>query len=161
MLTQRSVGPDVTPPKPTVRSSAAVAHQRESQRRHAALVRAAVNVLTLEGCWVWKHQVGALKIGDRFVKFGVAGQSDIIGSMPIRCPESRVLMSEGWLCPACSRTGLIPRAMAVECKVGEGRLSPDQESFLAEAARRGWWTFVCRDTIDELVKAVRAMMERT
>lgn len=53
----------------------------------------------------WRNNTGALKVGDRYVSFGSKGSSDIVGLLP---------------------SG---RLLAVECKFGKGRQSPDQKIF--------------------------------
>jgi hypothetical protein len=47
-----------------------------------ALVRQAVAYLTLNGCYVWRENVGAMRIRDRFVRFGHKGVSDVLGVSP-------------------------------------------------------------------------------
>ena len=144
------------PPNDAARSGSTA-----GQARHAALKRAALAALKAEGCWAWSQPVGALKVGDRFVRFGVAGQGDIVGSVPIPCPEAeRFTLLHDEHCHLCGGTEHIPRALVVEVKTGAGKLSPDQQSFLAEARRRGWLVIVCRDTVDELVATVRWAMGR-
>ena len=140
------------------RSAAAIAHQRAAQKRHGELKHAAMMALMLEGCWVWSQTTGSVITKDgRWIRMGTAGMTDIIGSIPRPCFLSEAPRLHAG-CRWCGGTGTIPRGLAVEVKTGTGALNDDQTSFLAEARRRGWFVFVCRDTVDDLVVAVREAM---
>lgn len=54
---------------------------------------------------IWRNNTGAIKVGERFVSFGLKGSADILGLL---------------------RGG---RFLAIEVKAASGRQSPDQKSF--------------------------------
>lgn len=69
---------------------------------------------------VWRSNVGGLRIGRRFVQFGIAGSPDIMG--------------------VC-RDGIF---IGCECKLGSAQLSVAQEPFHATALVCGARVFVAR-----------------
>ena len=75
-------------------------------------------------CWVERQNTGAARVGGRFIRFGWAGCSDLIGMM---------------------RDG---RFMAVEVKAPKGRLRPEQAVFLDRVRAGGGVGFVARDLRD-------------
>jgi hypothetical protein len=77
-------------------------------------------------CWVERMNSGAAKVGNRFIRFGWPGCSDVIGQL---------------------RDG---RFLAVECKAPKGRLSTEQTVFLERIAGAGGVAFVARDLRDVL-----------
>ena len=72
-----------------------------------ALVRAAVEYLLIRGIPCWRQNTGAVKSGNRFVRFGFRGVSDILGCLP---PAGRFL--------------------AVECKMPGRKATDDQLAFM-------------------------------
>ncbi len=88
--------------------------------------------LSKAGCLVWRNNTGALqdKTG-RLVRYGLCkGASDIIGV----CPDGRFL--------------------AVEVKTTKGRLTEDQERFIAAVRRSGGRAGVAR-CVDDALDIVR------
>ena len=61
------------------------------------------------GCTAWRNNSGAIKIGKRFIKFGLKGSPDIIGY---------------------NQKG---RFIGVEIKIGTDQLSIEQTNFIANA----------------------------
>ena len=92
-----------------------------------ALVAECVKILRARGCLAWRQNVGARKCGDRFVRFGFPGLSDIIGLTP-----------KG-------------RFIAIECKVGNNPVSEEQREFLTSVTGRNGLAMVVRDDPSELV----------
>ncbi len=74
--------------------------------------------------WAHRQNTGAAKVGNRFVKFGWRGCSDILG-----------MLKDG-------------RLLAVEVKASKGRLRPEQTEFLDLVRRFGGIGFVARDCRD-------------
>ena len=106
--------------------------KKRSKHVEQDLVKAVLQYLTLQGCLVWRQNQGAVKASykgkERFVRFcSRPGVSDIIG---------------------VSKWG---HFMAVECKKPKGRLTPDQESFLADVRIKGGLVCVPH-SIDELIE---------
>ena len=67
---------------------------------------------------VWRRNVGAVVLDDRFVKFGQAGQADFWGIIrELRCPH----------CGDVLATGV---HLEIECKSAQGQLTPAQRDFL-------------------------------
>ena len=79
----------------------------------------------------WNNPSGAVKIADRWLHFGKKGSADILGCLPGG------------------------RFLAVECKVPDGRLSPEQKQFLADVRGLGGLALVVRGW-HELDQALRA-----
>ena len=101
---------------------------------HKSLVAACLFVLESRGVFAWKSNVGAAKMGERFVRFGVKGQPDIIGIMP-----------RG-------------QFLGIECKVGRDTLRPEQTQFLDCIEAQGGLVLVVHDTIDPLVAFLNTVM---
>lgn len=98
-----------------------VGKSRRNMAPEAQLVRAVLELLTVVyGCYVWRANTGAGRIGERFVRFGPPGQSDVIG------------------------VGPGGRFIAVECKNEHGKLSEDQRDFLALVEAHGGIALVVR-----------------
>lgn len=74
--------------------------------------------------WCERQNTGTVRIGNRFVKFGWPGCSDIVGQL---------------------RDG---RFLAVECKSTKGRLRPEQSVFLERINQAGGVAFVARNCLD-------------
>ena len=74
--------------------------------------------------WVERQNTGAVRMGNRFVKFGWPGCSDVLGQL---------------------RDG---RFLAVEVKAQSGKLRPEQAVFLDRIAGAGGVSFVARDCRD-------------
>lgn len=74
---------------------------------------------------LWRANVGVARYGDRVVRFGIKGQADLSGIVPVfpKCPSC------GTVCkPVGAR-------LEVEVKDDDGRLSKEQEAF-GEIIRR-------------------------
>lgn len=82
--------------------------------------------------WVERMNSGAIRVGDRFVRFGWRGCSDILGQL---------------------RDG---RLLACEVKAPGGRLRPEQAQFLSLVRRHGGTAIVARDCNDVLRELGRA-----
>lgn len=93
---------------------------------HTALVKGCLHWLELHKVDAWLNNTGALrdKTG-RPVRFGLPGSADILGMM---APWGRII--------------------AIECKTGDGRLSPAQEAFRDMVRRNGGIYLVAREVTD-------------
>ena len=81
---------------------------------------------------VWRRNVGAVTLDDRFIKFAEAGQADFWGIIgELRCPH----------CGDVLATGV---HLEIECKSATGRLSRSQSDFLDFIRRRGGVAIVAR-----------------
>lgn len=72
---------------------------------HTNLVADCLTWLALKRLFCWENNTGALKVADRYIKFGQVGSSDILGVLP---------------------DGLI---LCIECKVPPDKQSKNQEVF--------------------------------
>lgn len=97
------------------------------------LVRGCLTYLRTRGIFAWRNNSGATKVGGRMVRFGARGSPDIIGVLP-----------DG-------------RFLAVECKTGRRKLTPEQAAFLDRVAECGGVTVVAR-TIDDLHDGIQAAL---
>lgn len=105
------------------------------KRNETALVKAAIDFLTMKGIRAWRENSGGMTATHngkkRFVKFsGAPGKSDIIGILP---------------------NG---RFLAVECKTGKNKPTEIQQAFLAMVKDAGGLAIVAwdLDDIDEQLK---------
>ena len=74
---------------------------------------------------VWRRNVGAVALDDRYVRFGEAGQADFWGIVSeVRCPHCEKVIGRGV-------------HLEIECKSATGRLSQYQKDFLKCVAMRG------------------------
>jgi hypothetical protein len=86
---------------------------------------ACLKYLKRRGILAWNNPTGAVRIAlDRWLRFGLKGSSDILGILP-----------RG-------------RFLAVECKVPNGRLSPEQKQFLDEIRGFGGLAVVAKSWTD-------------
>lgn len=72
----------------------------------------------VRGIFCWRNNSGAFKIGDRFIRTGKVGSSDIIGILP-----------DG-------------RFLAIEVKAHYGKVSPEQQTFIDTINANGGLAFV-------------------
>ncbi|MBL8423467.1 MAG: VRR-NUC domain-containing protein [Candidatus Accumulibacter phosphatis] len=105
--------PQALPPRRNDRAeAAALAEVLQTLRHHPAVA------------WVRRQNSGVARIGDRFVRFGWPGCSDILGQL------------------------IDGRLLAVECKAPKGRLQAEQAAFLDLVRRFGGVAFQARDCRD-------------
>lgn len=111
-------------PSPADRSATAAPSERH-------VLAAVIRALALHPKVAWAHRmnVGAFKDGDRFVRFGFRGCSDIMGQM-----------KDG-------------RFLAVECKRPGGKLTEYQLGFLVRVQNNGGVAFVAR-SVDDVMKGL-------
>jgi hypothetical protein len=83
---------------------------------------------------LWRQNTGAVKVEDRFIRFGVKGCADILGLI---APTGRLL--------------------AIEVKGPHGKLSPAQEAFGVMVRRFGGLYVVAR-SVEDAVTAVEAAL---
>jgi hypothetical protein len=90
-----------------------------------ALVNAVLEYLRLRGILAWRNNTGATRMpSGGYVRFGVKGMPDIQG-----------ILIDG-------------RFLAIECKTGKGRLSPEQKACMDNINGRGGLAFVARSLAD-------------
>jgi len=89
------------------------------------IVRDCLAFLKLYGIFAWRNNSGTSHNGK--VRYGLVGSSDIIGILP-----------DG-------------RFLAIECKYGKGKTTPEQDAFLAEITRNGGEAFIAR-SVDDVQK---------
>lgn len=101
---------------------------RTTDRPEAAALAEVLKALRHHPCvaWVERQNSGVARIGGRFVRFGWAGCSDLLG-----------MMQGG-------------RLLAVECKAPGGKVRAEQAEFLSLVRRFGGVAFVARDCRDVL-----------
>lgn len=111
----------------------ATAHRTNDRPEAAALVEVLKALRHHPAvAWAERQNTGAAKVGERFIRFGWRGCSDVIGQL-----------KDG-------------RLLAVECKAKAGRLRPEQAEFLSLVRRFGGVGIVARnarDVIDGLKNA--------
>lgn len=110
--------------------------------RETLLVQSCRELLHACGCPAWRCGVGSREWTDasgtkRIAQFGVRGLPDLLGIMP---PTGRLI--------------------AIECKVGDGLLSPDQARVLADFKTAGAFVAVVRDSTLGLADVIRSELEK-
>lgn len=103
-----------------------VATKRTNDRPEAAALLEVLKVLRHHPAVAWceRQNTGAAKVGERFIRFGWRGCSDLIG-----------MMKDG-------------RLLAVEVKAPSGKLRTEQAEFLSLVRRFGGVAFVARSLSD-------------
>jgi len=99
---------------------------------------------------VHRVNTGAAKVSNRFIRFGVPGQSDFSGIIKeLRCPVCRKLTGSGV-------------RLEIECKTPSGRLTGHQKTWINKINGMNGIAFVFHPkTIDELfVSNVRKVLAR-
>lgn len=96
-----------------------------------AVKNAILQFLTMNRIYNFRQNVGTMKVNGRPIKFGHAGQSDILGMLPGG------------------------RFLAVECKSSTGRPSPAQVDFLAMINDQGG-VGILAYSLDDVIKRLRA-----
>lgn len=107
--------------------------------RETDTVRAILQFLALHHIPAWRMNSGAAKIGNRLVRFGSPGMSDILGIHPSR--------------PAHTYGGEIGRFLAIEVKSKFGRLRPAQAAFSQTVSQAGGLYLVVRH-VDDVANAL-------
>lgn len=97
--------------------------------RESALVRAVLDYLTLRGVCHWRNNSGALKVGNRLVRFGTPGSADILA-----------VLAGG-------------RLLAIECKRRGQSLRQAQRAWLAAVEQAGGIACVAR-SLDDVMAVV-------
>jgi hypothetical protein len=105
---------------------------RNQSKLHSELVNSCLELLHMHGILSWKNHVGAVRMGKRFIRFGVRGLPDIL----------LVLHS---------------RLIGIEVKTGAGRQSREQQIMQSrfEAAGCTYWIVRSIDELDALLKNER------
>ena len=102
-----------------------------SMTTESIVLSGCLRYLQARGLFVWRNNSGATRIApDRWISFGKKGSSDILGILPGG------------------------RALCVECKAPDGRLSPEQKQFLERVQGLGGLALVVRSW-QELDQALR------
>lgn len=91
---------------------------------------------------LWRSNTGVAKMGDRSVRFGVPGQSDITG-----------ILNMG------PRFGGVGVALFIEAKTATGRQSPAQVAFQKMCERTGALYILARST-DDVRNGIAAFIEQ-
>ncbi len=93
----------------------------------SAVLQACLQALQLYGIYAWRNNTGAVKNGNRLIRFGQPGSSDILGI----CPDGRFL--------------------AVECKNSKGGIVSDaQKDFQNQITANGGIAIIV-SSADELL----------
>src|SRR5215471_656856 len=93
----------------------------------SGVLRACLDLLAAEKIWHMRMNVGAVKNGHRFVRFGRPGTADILAapSTPVSC------------CCGLDCIGPLPEFLWVETKSDSGEQSQSQQEFQRDVERFG------------------------
>jgi hypothetical protein len=105
---------------------------RNQSKQHTELVNSCLQLLQMHGIFAWKNHVGAVRMGKRFLRFGVPGLPDILFVRQ-------------------SRLG------GIEVKTGAGRQSRAQQVMQDRFEAQGctYWVVRSIDELDSLLKATK------
>ena len=101
--------------------------RRSEPTSHDRLVRTCLVFLDARRIFAWHNNTGALKVDNRFVRFGKVGSPDIIA----------VVRGQFW---------------GIECKCGQDKLTSGQVEFSRRLLDAGGRFLLVWDTIDRLVE---------
>lgn len=74
---------------------------------------------TQPGLRLWRANVGVAKYGKRVVRFGVPGQADLTGILPVTL-----------ICPVCAaEAGTVGARLEIECKKPGGAQFTEQQNY--------------------------------
>jgi hypothetical protein len=104
-----------------------------------ATVKAILQFLHLHHIPAWRMNTGATKIGERFLRFGVTGMSDIVG-IDLRC----LTIGEG----KDQIKRFYGQFLAIEVKAAKGTVTAAQQNFLDQVNAAGGKAFVARSVDD-------------
>lgn len=98
---------------------------------------------------VWRQNTGAVKVGDRFVRYGIPGQADITGIIGHRMniQSASMIGFRGW-------------RVEIECKTLTGRLRASQKAFRAMIERHGGVYLVIRSPGEALARILTIAHQR-
>ena len=102
--------------------------QKRRQGPEACLIAACLEYLQLKRIFAWRNNSGGMKVGKRFLRFGMPGSPDIIG-----------------IVDGCF--------LAIETKAPKGELSESQIAWHQQAKRAGCTVHVVR-SLDDLMEVV-------
>ncbi|SEP83694.1 VRR-NUC domain-containing protein [Treponema bryantii] len=98
----------------------------ENEGLENGVLKDCLEYLRLQGFFVWRNNVGCAKLGNRFIRFGLKGSSDILGILP---------------------NG---QFLAVECKREKGgKLSEEQKEFLDKINKNNGFA-ICVNSVYDL-----------
>jgi hypothetical protein len=89
----------------------------------------------LPGARAWRRNVGATVVADRFVRYGLPGESDVTG-----------IIQPGGI------------RLEIEVKAGKDKPTPEQLSYLNMIRTAGGIGLICRD-VNDTIAAIRAELE--
>lgn len=105
----------------------------------ASLLKACTDLLSAERIWWMRMNVGAVRDGKRFVRFGKPGTADLLAS-----PWTDVTVHGN---PVSNLEA--PEFLWIECKTAIGKMSRAQELFAEDVRENGHTYLLIRD-VDEL-----------
>lgn len=131
----------------------------------SGVLRACLDLLAAEKIWHERRNVGAVKNGNRFIRFGVPGTADILAiplvTVELICDADEPDTAKSWLVRwvAGARFNLWkwkqPRPLWIECKSDTGKQTEKQAEFEREAKKAGHAYLLVRDS-DELKAWLKA-----
>ena len=111
--------------------------RKNTGKKENVVLSQCLQYLKLRGIYCWRNNIGAAKIGSRYMSFGLPGSSDILGILP---------------------NG---QFLAVECKKENGgKLSDKQVEFLSRIKQNGG-VAVCVHSVNELEKIITSTFTST
>lgn len=129
---------------------------RKQKVAEAGVLRACLDLLAAEKVWYLRMNTGAMKVGNRFTRFGRQGTADILCVPWIKqtCDHMREIEQT---------TGLrhqghyhtLTHPLWIECKSGNGKQSTWQAEFQTEVEENGHHYLLVRDvdTLRDWLKA--------
>ena len=113
--------------------------------RESSVQRSAVQILGSMGIMMWRRNVGAFHVQDRYIRCAKPGQSDLWGTDFHRLVES----PGGWEWS---------RHWELETKSHGKRPNPEQLAWLKASTDRGWVAY-WGDNVDTIVRVAQAILD--
>lgn len=95
---------------------------------------------------LWRSNAGVARYGRRTVRFGVPGQADLTGILPVTLS-----------CPACGTVaGTLGARLEIECKKPGAEQSAEQQQY-ERIVRRFGGIYVLAYSVEDVARAIRCV----
>lgn len=116
-----------------------VVNARIPKELESSVQDSTVDLLAIMGITLWRRNVGAFHVEDRYIRCAEPGQSDLWGT------DDRLI------------GGIWARHWEIETKRPGKRPTPEQRDWLKASTARGWVAF-WGDNIDSIIKVATAIL---
>jgi hypothetical protein len=112
------------------------------------VLKAVMEYLAFKRIWHCRMNTGAVKTGNRFIRYGTPGMADILATPKLTC-----YYATGMEMKNCGAQ--YPVMLWLECKAPKGKQSPAQLAFQREVEAQGHFYLLVRsiDDVEDWLKA--------